>query len=612
MKALLDWIDDRTGLVSTLAACRDATVPGGARCRNAWPSMIVFTLVVQILTGLFLWMYYSPSAQTAWESVYFLQYEVAGGWLLRGLHHYSAQVLVALTGIYVIQMVLLGTYRPPREFVFWTALLMGLVSLALCLTGDLLAWDQGSYAATLVRTRFLMLLPGIGESLFRLAAGGPGFGHLTLTRFFALHVGVFTPIFLALTILLLRFLAKADFEETAFADRAGWYWPNQAVLNMAGCLVVLAAIGLLVARHALSGDHAGQPPGDYLGVALGAPADPDPANFYAAARPEWSMRGVYQFSNMFQGEHKIVPIFIIPGFLVTLMMAMPLVARFSRGHLLNVLFLLALLLAVAGLTIASYRHDHQSQDYQAALVDGLRHAERVKELANSPAGIPVGGALSLMRNDAKTQGPILFEQHCASCHPYRSQDGPAFGPEEPTAPELTGFGAKSWFAGLFDPHQVDGPKYFGGTKFRDGDMVDFVQSTLKELRDEDEVGEEALQKLIACLTAGALLDGPRQVDGEEVRGIDEETILLFEDFTCTDCHRFYHLGDLGDAPDLTDYGSRRWLIDIISDPSHERFYGSSNDRMPSYRKSPEEATLSARQVEMLADWLRGVWYRPGM
>ena len=64
--------------------------------QGLWPAAILFAFCVQAITGFFLWAYYSPSAQTAWESVYFLQYEVAGGWLLRAIHHYSAHVLLAM------------------------------------------------------------------------------------------------------------------------------------------------------------------------------------------------------------------------------------------------------------------------------------------------------------------------------------------------------------------------------------------------------------------------------------------------------------------------------------------------------------------------------------
>ena len=70
------------------------------------------------------------------------------------------------------------------------------------MTGDLLSWDQNGYAATKTRTGFLTLLPWVGARLLKIAIGGPGpaLGHLTLTRFFALHVGLFAGGFLALLI----------------------------------------------------------------------------------------------------------------------------------------------------------------------------------------------------------------------------------------------------------------------------------------------------------------------------------------------------------------------------------------------------------------------------
>ena len=191
----LRWLADRTGLPGALRACPVRDAAGRPSWWSLWISLILCAGVIQAITGWVLWMYYSPSSQTAWESVYFIQYEVLGGWLLRGLHYWTAQVLVALLLLYLVQMIARGAYRASREFVFWTALGMAAFALALCLTGDLLSWDQNGYASTQTRVNFLNLLPWIGGALFRLAAGGPAFGHLTLTRFFALHVGCFAVLF---------------------------------------------------------------------------------------------------------------------------------------------------------------------------------------------------------------------------------------------------------------------------------------------------------------------------------------------------------------------------------------------------------------------------------
>ena len=98
-------------------------IPGGARWRYVWGSTLVFAFVVQAITGTFLWMAYSPSSQTAWESVLYIQYEMNGGWLLRGIHHFMAQAMVVLLAIHFLQVVWDGAYRAPRELNF----ILGLV-----------------------------------------------------------------------------------------------------------------------------------------------------------------------------------------------------------------------------------------------------------------------------------------------------------------------------------------------------------------------------------------------------------------------------------------------------------------------------------------------------
>jgi ubiquinol-cytochrome c reductase cytochrome b subunit len=601
MNALLQWLNDRTAWQAVARDTLDHQLPGGARACKVLPTTIVFAFIVQAITGVVLWMYYSPSAQTAWESVYYLQHEVAGGWLLRGVHHYAAQVMVGLVALYILHLIFTGGYRAPRECVFWAAVLLGMFTMALVLTGDLLPWDQNSFWATQVRVKFLTLLPVVGGELYKLAAGGPTFGHLTLTRFFALHAGLFTALFMVIMYLHWRLAWRADALQAVESKRVGWYWPDQALRDAVACLIVAGLIGYLVGQHAAGSQHAGQVPGEYLGAPLGAPADA--ADAYAAARPEWSLLGVYELSNMFPGELKLVPIFIIPSIVALIVFAMPLVARLAWGHAFNVAFTALALVALVWLSIRVVQHDHANEHHQKALAAGRQEAHRVVQLAMSPQGIPVTGALTLLRDDPMTQGPKLFQQHCASCHDATDAQGAGIKAEKPSAPNLHGFASKEWIAGCLDPKQIGGPKYFGNTAFKDGDMAGFVKDSLKELRKE--VGEAEFQKMVAALAAEATRDPSKEVS--------EETATLFEDFTCTECHKFHKTGKLGQANDLTGYGSREWLIGIISDPAHKRFYGEKNDRMPSYVKSPSEPAkniLNARQVEIVTDWLRGVWYEP--
>ncbi|MGA2572555.1 MAG: cytochrome b N-terminal domain-containing protein, partial [Terracidiphilus sp.] len=555
---------------------------------------ILFAFCIQAITGFFLWTYYSPGTQAAWESVYYLQYEVAGGWLLRAIHHYAGQTLLVLAGLYLLQSIIRGWYRPPREAVYWTALLMCLCTLALLLTGDLLAWSQNSYAATQVRTRFLLLLPGVGESLYKIAIGGPEFGQLTLTRFLALHIGFFAGGFFLLLLLnrictrranAAAFVGETSVgatvelspQQSAAPKKFEPYWPGQAWRNAVAGLLVLAAVLILSLQHGISGDHAG--------VAIGSPADLDPANFYAAARPEWAFRGLYEFSRLFPGEKAILPIFIVPGLILVFFLLLPFIGRIRIGHYFNVAVTLVLLSGLVFLSYRSFAKDAADPRQQQTIIDEQDQADRAIELARAK-GIPATGALTLLRNDAKTQGFILFKQQCASCHNWTDQNGAGIMAEKSSAPNLHGFATREWLAGLLNPKTIVSSNYYGDTKLRKGGMADFVKENLGSKLDDEE--KDNLRKVVIAISAEAQLPSQREIDAQDALIIEEGRKLLVDDFGCTGCHKFRDKGKLGDAPELTGYGSAQWTAAMIGDPKSKRFFGKKNDR----------------------DWLRGQWFEP--
>ena len=96
IKKLYDWLDNRTGIRDHIRETLFENVPGGSRWRYVWGSTLTFALMIQFITGIFLWMGYSPSGQTAWESVYYINNHMTGGHFLRGLHHWTAQVMTVL------------------------------------------------------------------------------------------------------------------------------------------------------------------------------------------------------------------------------------------------------------------------------------------------------------------------------------------------------------------------------------------------------------------------------------------------------------------------------------------------------------------------------------
>lgn len=605
MNAFLNWLDNRTGICTAYNNCATRPLPGGARWTRVWPCTITFTFAVQVITGLVLWMYYSPSAQSAWESVYHLQHEVWGGWLLRAIHHYSGQVLLVLVGLYGLQLVLTWKCRAPREFIFWTVIAMGLCTLALLLTGDLLEWDQNSVSATMTRVGFLNMLPLVGNDLFKLAAGvpGPGFGSLTLTRFVTYHIGLFAGGFLVLCAAMMYFGRKADDEERKQGATGTPMFPDQVLRSAIACCAVIAVVLVLSCSHGVSGDH--------RGVGLGSPADP--AESYAAARPEWAFMGLYGFAEWFPQKYewmKLIPIFIIPGCIVGLFALMPLIGRWFIGYLFSSLVVLALLAGNIYFALHVVNRDAADEAHQAALKDGRLKADRAIELVRGPLGIPPTGALTLLRNDPKTVGPQLFKQHCASCHDHLAPDGSGIRAEESSAPNLFAYGTRKWVAGWLDPEQISGPNYFGNTAFKNGDMVGFVRDAMSDLEEED---VEDVAALVAALSAQAELKSQAELDKKDAEMLEHGTEMITDVFGCTDCHKFGEKGQLGMAPDLTGYASREWTIGIIANPAAARFYRDTNDRMPAYAENEEDPSknlLSRKQLELLTDWLRGEWYEP--
>jgi ubiquinol-cytochrome c reductase cytochrome b subunit len=599
MKRLFDWLDERTGCRKIAHSALFENVPGGARWRYVWGSTLMFGLAVQFITGIFLWMAYSPSSQTAWESVYYIQNEMTGGWLLRGLHHYTAHAMTILLVLHLMQVVIDGAYKAPREVNFWFGIVLLKLVLALSLTGYLLPWDQKGYWATKVATNIVAIVPVIGPALQKLIIGGSEYGHHTLTRFFALHAGVLPAAVIALVVghiyLFRRHGLKAK-EPKRRPDAA--FWPDQVLKDAVACLAVLATVLFLILRHKIFST------GGPLGAELGAPADPSEP--YSAARPDWYFLSLFQFLKYFPGESELWGAIIIPGLLVVLVFLMPFIGRWKLGHRFNVGLLCCMIAGSALLTYLAVREDGANETYRIAVRSAARDAERVRVLASAPAGIPSAGAVTLLREDPFTQGPKLFAQKCASCHRFDGHDALGHVPAEPqSAPDLQGFGSREWLAGLFDPEQIGATHYFGGTKFRDGRMARFVR---KQFTDATPEKLEQLRKVIAALSAEAELPSQLADDARDVVLIAEGRDLIRDEMRCTDCHQFHNVDEDAIGPNLTGYGSRAWLIEFINNPAHEQFYGERNDRMPAFGA---DGILDSRAIELIADWLRGSWYEPG-
>lgn len=664
-KHLLDFLDDRTGYRGALHELLFERVPGGARWRYVWGSTLVFAFVVQVITGVVLWSSYSAGAQSAWESVHWIQHEMSGGWLVRGIHHVMAQAMVVLLALHLMQIVIDGAYRAPREVNFWLGLVLMMLVLGMALTGYLLPWDQRGYWSTRVATNLAGLLPLIGPSVQQVVIGGSDYGHLTLTRFFALHAGILPGTLVAMLVLHLTLFRKHGLcAKQPIRKPDAMFWPDQVFCDAVACLGVLAVVLGVILLPALRAMLEGRPidPGE-LGAELGAPADPSQP--YAAARPEWYFLFLFQFLKVFEGwgaSGEFLGAILIPGLTMGVMFLMPIIGRWNLGHRFNILFTSSLLIGIGLLTAMAYNEDYvalwtdsssfsdvkdllektgndpkkiaeafdsdvqkiaafnkrshryesflRSEAFLAAVAQASFDGHRAIELAGRPERIPPSGALDLIRQDPLTQGPRLFEQHCATCH---SHVDPASAQaktkmSKASAANLYGFGSVAWMQGLLDPAEVDGPAYFGNTSHNNGDMVNFVKN---DLSDTSAWSSEDIRAVIVAMAAEANVYDTG-IPESDISLIERGRALISDENRCGSCHDF-GINEVNPnmAPDLIGWGSREWLIGIITNPAHEKFYGTQNDRMPSFGVTTDGAIprLSLSQIELVVDWIRGQWYR---
>ena len=649
IKRFIEWVDHRTGIRKVAHEAMYENIPCGARFRYVTGSMLVFAFVVQVVTGIFLWMAYSPSSSTAWESVYYIQYQMQGGWLLRGVHHFMAQAMIVVLGLHLLQVIIDGAYRAPREVNYWLGLVLMQLVLGLGLTGYLLPWDQKGYWATNVATNLMTLVPFYGPELQRLALGGSEYGHHTLTRFFAMHAGVLPAllvVFLGMHIALFRRHGIHAKRTPDIVDRLGFlcgrifrraepqakgdyarpdqtFWPTQVLYDGIGCLVMTIVVLLLVFHFDVVGPFTGDVAVEHYGAELGAPADP--SKQFSAARPEWYFLFLFQMLKYFESE--FVGAIVVPGAIMFLLVLVPIIGIWKPGHYFNVAFVLALLIGAGVLTGLAINEDWNKPEYIAAKHEADIEADRIKELI-APMLIE-DTAVTLLRNDPLTQGPALFQLHCASCHAYRDPQakGTAMASKEsddakqrqsesksesePTAPNLFGFASREWIAGLLNPAKIDGPEYFGNTSHKDGRMAQWVTQHLGNTNADKNLPADDVDAIVVALSAQARLPAQAEADRQDAADMTRGMHLIQS--TCTGhCHKFGDEGQMGLAPDLTGYGSYEWTLGLVSDPTHERFYRSENDRMPSFAKhldEPATHTVSVRELSLIVDWIRGDYYR---
>lgn len=417
--SVLTWIEQRTGIVSQTADFLTEDVPGGASYWYAFGSATIFAMILQIVTGIFLTFYYAPSSVSAWESTNYIYHNVPFGSFVISLHFWGATAMIALLFMHMLQVLLWGAYKAPRELSWVVGVLLLVITLVLGLTGYLLPWDMNSYFASQVAINIAASVPIVGNVTQQFLSGGPGMGTLTIGRFFGLHVWLMPAAMIALVVAHLSIFrhngsAGPPVDHDLKKLPQGRFWPNQMFMDAVASLAVFAIIVALAI---------------FSPAPLDAKADPTQKFI---AYPAWyflALYGLLRIAGTLPGN--LIPIanlfatVIIPGGLVTLLVLLPFLDRNPSRQLSRrpwVLGLTAVSLVFAiGLSLYSQLAIQKEQ--AEAGEGGAKAVAAAPAVAGASgasttgtaAGSGSGGAQVAMAG-AAAKGMTVYNANCSGCH----------------------------------------------------------------------------------------------------------------------------------------------------------------------------------------------------
>ena len=550
-KAIGNWIESRTGYRSVVRHALDEPIPGGARWRYVFGSALSSTFFLQLATGLLLMASYSPSSTTAWGSVFYINNQMTLGWMVRGLHHFGSQAMVILLVLHLGQVLLAGAYRAPRELNWWFGIALLFVTLGFSLTGYLLPWDQKGYWATRVATNIMGGAPRIGPYISKLVVGGSGYGNQTLTRFYALHVGLLPLALIGLLVVhIVLFRRHGVTYPKPTHGRVDKFWPKQVFMDtLAGSVVVAALIGLVFYEG---------------GANLDAPADPSNADY--PARPEWYFLSLFQMLKLFPGEYEIIGTTVVPAAILGVLLVLPLLDKVipsKFAHFLACSLVFAFLGGAGYLTYLAIEEDRTNDKFLADVAASREAADRAKVLASAHQ-IGPDGARYLLRRDPLHRGREVLEANCLSCHYYDGKGRATVRSYEIPASELAAMGSTMELEGVPEVVSKAALAKVPGLK---------VEST--ETTDQ-----------------GFVIRGTNPADEPVVATVSANGTSV--DVVTSTPQK---------AADLLGYGGRDWLRGLLEDPNADRYFG----KVPQCRgmgRWREGTSLTSAELDDVADFFR--------
>src|ERR1700675_552572 len=214
------WLEARLQLATQIRNTMEHPVP---RQTASWAyvfgSAALTVFLLQLVTGILLALVYVPSAGEAWNSLQTLNQHITLGWFIRALHGWGSNFMIAIVLIHMVQVILFGAYKFPRELTWIIGVLLLLLTLGMAFTGQVLRFDQDAYWGLGIGASIASRIPIAGRWVVDLMLGGPIIAGATLSRFFALHVLLIPGLLIALVVVHVLLVLKLGVNEWPMPGR---------------------------------------------------------------------------------------------------------------------------------------------------------------------------------------------------------------------------------------------------------------------------------------------------------------------------------------------------------------------------------------------------------
>jgi ubiquinol-cytochrome c reductase cytochrome b subunit len=401
------WFDARLGLRESLVPLMKHPVPKQLAGTAGWwyifGSASLTLFIVQIVTGIGLSLVFVPSADRAYQSLLYLNYDHPLGWFMRSLHYYAGTGMIVMVLVHMTQVFLHGAYKYPRELTWVTGALMFLCTLGMFFSGQILRWDPDAYWGLAVGASMAGRVPALGPQVVHLLLGGPVIGGGALSRFFALHVFIIPGALLSLIAVHLWLVVKRgvsvppvpgqivdpktyDAEYEKVLDD-GVPFLGEAMLKDA--LFSALAVIVVVIVAAVVGPK-------------GPSGPPDPTLSGANPRPEWPFLWLFGLLSLSPAGAETFIMLVFPVLLIVALLIVPFVS--NRGERAPTRRPVALLAVVVIYTVLG------TLTYQGATAPWSPQM-------TAWSGDPVPQDLVRGSSPRQLMGSVVFQnKNCRNCH----------------------------------------------------------------------------------------------------------------------------------------------------------------------------------------------------